>query len=280
MTDGKPGLVKETAEAVATIIKEVSVYPDAIQPAARELGTLVATPFSLLNTALRPVRLILQGINLVYDNLEDSLRRHLANVPPEQVVEPPANVAGPLLLAYPFVESEPDLRELFARLLATAMTSAIQRSAHPSFVEVIKQLTVDEAKLVRSFAERSWLQYPVVEVRVFGGSAYPGFQVRGLLFDFGDVPLSAPLRLPAYVHNLQRLGLVTISFAERVADDAPYVKFETMPEIVRLRENAAAVAQGGSVQAAPGVVKVTPYGALFLAACVNPSFKWAASMGP
>jgi hypothetical protein len=138
---GKLVPVKEVAEAVATIVKEVPVYPDAVQPAAREFGQLAAAPLSLLNTALRPVKTIMLGLNLVFDNLDARLRARLAGVPAEKVVEPPANVAGPLLLAYPFVESELPLREMFEQLLATAMNSDTAGDAHPSFVEIISSST-------------------------------------------------------------------------------------------------------------------------------------------
>jgi hypothetical protein len=174
----------KTAEAVAAIVKEVPVYQDAIQPAARELGMLAASPLAMLNTALRPVKSIMLGINLTLDKLDDSLRRLLADVPPEQVVEPRASVAGPLLLAYPFVASEPELQEMFARLLATAMTSTTQGRAHPAFVEIMKQLTADEARLVRRFTQPFRGDFPAAELRVH--QLHGGYQKRGALFDFGN----------------------------------------------------------------------------------------------
>jgi hypothetical protein len=276
MTDDKLVPVKEVAEAVAAIVKEVPVYPDAIQPAMRELGPLAATPLALLNTALRPVRSIMLGINLTFDRLDDNLRKLLEPVPPEQVVEPPASVAGPLLLAYPFVESEPELREMFARLLATAMTSAIQSSAHPGFVEIIKQLTADEAKLLHSFTTPPRIQFPAGEVHVVSPNS--SYQERGLLFGFTVASPSTPDRLPAYVHNLARLGLVELSFTEQLAEHEGYAKFETAPVVVRLRDMVAQVAQGESVTVVRGVVKITPFGFLFMAACVDPAFKLIAAM--
>jgi hypothetical protein len=163
----------------------VPVYADAVQPAARELGELAAAPLSLLNTALRPVKTIMLGFNLVFDNLDARLRARLAGVPAEKVVEPLPSIAGPLLFAYPFVESEPALRELFEQLLATAMNADVQDRAHPSYVEVIKQMTADEAKLVRWITRADMPEEsaaaPAVEIRLLWPSPRADWQQRMLV---------------------------------------------------------------------------------------------------
>jgi Abortive infection alpha len=51
-----------------------------------------------------------------------------------------------------FASEEPDLREMYAKLLATSMDSATSDEAHPSFVTIIQQLTPDEARILRHIA--------------------------------------------------------------------------------------------------------------------------------
>ncbi len=45
------------------------------------------------------------------------------------------------------------LREMFANLLASAMNSDVSNDVHPSFVEIIKQLSPDEAKILKYFSD-------------------------------------------------------------------------------------------------------------------------------
>jgi hypothetical protein len=61
-------------------------------------------------------------------------------------------------------------------------------------------------------------------------------------------------------------------------DEEGYAKFETAPAVVRLREIAATAAQGESVSVARGLVKITPFGVLFMAACVDPTFSGIVDM--
>lgn len=51
-----------------------------------------------------------------------------------------------------FASEEPDLREMYAKLLATSMDCATSDDAHPSFVSLIQQLTPDEARILRHIA--------------------------------------------------------------------------------------------------------------------------------
>jgi hypothetical protein len=51
-----------------------------------------------------------------------------------------------------FAKDEPELKELYASLLASTMDSS-DSVAHPSFVTIIQQLTSDEAKILRYIAQ-------------------------------------------------------------------------------------------------------------------------------
>ena len=57
-----------------------------------------------------------------------------------------------------------NLRELYANLLATSIDSITAHEAHPAFVEIIRQLTPDEARIVKYIFERMYL--PIITVRV------------------------------------------------------------------------------------------------------------------
>jgi len=67
--------------------------------------------------------------------------------PPDQIVVPKPNVAGPALEALRYTWHEETLSDLYANLLAaSSMDKSTADGAHPAFVEIIRQLTPDEAK--------------------------------------------------------------------------------------------------------------------------------------
>ena len=142
-------LIKTTAEAVRGIAEAVPVYQDALQPAAKELGRGLATVVRAVNVALAPLSALVWGYERIADYLTNRLAEILRDVPPERIETPPASVAGPVLEATRFTAEQAELREMFARLLAAAMDSDTCRSAHPAFVEIIKQLSPDEARILQ-----------------------------------------------------------------------------------------------------------------------------------
>ena len=58
-----------------------------------------------------------------------------------------------------------ELRNMYANLLAASMLKDEKENAHPSFVEIIKQLSPDEAKLLKKISE-SGDAYPLIDVKL------------------------------------------------------------------------------------------------------------------
>jgi hypothetical protein len=65
-----------------------------------------------------------------------------------RLVTPKSTVAGPTVEALRFAGSDPPLRQLYVNLLAASMDKETAHKAHPAFVEIIKQLSPDEARVV------------------------------------------------------------------------------------------------------------------------------------
>ena len=76
------------------------------------------------------------------------LQEKLKNIPPEDIVQPSPRIAIPSLQNASITE-ESEVRELYASLLANSMNKVVKDGVHPAFVEIIKQLSPDEAKILR-----------------------------------------------------------------------------------------------------------------------------------
>ena len=150
----KAGQVTEIANAVAAVVKEVPVYQDAIQPAAQELGKALGTVAKLVNIALAPVSGLVWGYEQIREFTATKVAEKLKGVPEEEIITPKPNVAGPAIEALRYTGHEESLSEMYANLLATAMTKDKASLAHPAFVEIIRQLTPDEAKILALFNNR------------------------------------------------------------------------------------------------------------------------------
>lgn len=80
---------------------------------------------------------------------KESIAQKIATIPEENLQEPSLAIVGPALEASKYYIEEEALREMFAQLIASSMNSEKQDFVHPSFVEVIKQLTFSEAKFIK-----------------------------------------------------------------------------------------------------------------------------------
>lgn len=213
--------VKATIDAVTGLAKEIPIYPDAIQPAAKEIGKGLETVAKAVNIGLAPVAALVWGYEKIKQYLEVTLSKKLANVPKDKIVSPPIEVAGPAIESLRFTENQPALRELFANLLASAMNSDTQQNVHPGFVEIIKNLSADECLLLSHISEDDrhnislGMPFLTILKKIYGEN-------RRHLETLISYDTLTPIQLknigikdselvPSYMYNLERLGLIKIN---------------------------------------------------------------------
>ena len=234
------GEVQGAIRAVTDLVKAVPVYEDALQPAAKELGKALQVVAKSVHIALAPVSALVWGYEQIRDFVSTKVAERLKDVPIEEIASPKANVAGPLLEALRYAGNEPGLSDLFANLLASSMDKRTAAGAHPAFVEIIRQLTADEAKLVALFQPN--YNFPLLNVEwrfkpnqngLTGGST--------LLTNFSHLGKRAgceyPHLVPTYIDNLCRLGLVEIPVHTHYTAQGIYDELESDPEVVAIKKS-------------------------------------------
>jgi Abortive infection alpha len=256
--------IKETAEAVEAVLKAVPVYPDLVQPTAREIGTVMGRA---VHAALMPLRGVVWCFEQIEDFVTAAVTERLADVPPERVQTPAPTVAGPALEALRFAGSDETLRELYANLLATAMDRQSAERAHPAFVEIIKQLTPDEAKILRMIARSGRTPRPVINI---SGREKDQSGRRAYLHHFSLIGEQAGCQhvhlTPSYLENLCRLMVTAIPPYSWYSDPGVYDAVEGHAQVLALKARIAA--DGRTVDIERERFDVTNFGAQFLAACV------------
>lgn len=123
------------------------LYDDTIQTAAKETGKTLGLVPKTINAILAPLRKWIAYREYSVAEIEKILALKLENIPPEKIVSPEPYVAVPALQAISYSIDNEELRNLYANLLANAMNSDTKNSVHPSFVEIIKQLSPLDAQI-------------------------------------------------------------------------------------------------------------------------------------
>ena len=269
--DSKSSNVADIANAVAAVAKEVPIYQDAIQPAAQEVGKALGTVAKLVNVALAPVSALVWGYDQIREFTATKVAEKLKDIPPEKIVTPSPNVAGPAIEALRYTGHEESLSEMYASLLATAMNKDTVKKAHPAFVDIIKQLTPDEAKIVKGFYNDS-ATYPIVNIK----AALPNKQLSEgyvvVLTNFSQIGERAGCEftdlVPAYLNNLIRMGLCEIPEGVSYTSEEWYkplndhMRVKLTQEIYKKQERETEIEKR--------VLVVTDFGKQFAQACCPP----------
>ena len=253
------------------------IYDDAFQPAAHETGKLLGRIPRAINAVFFELdKWILQKEYNV-EQTKQVLENKLSSVDPEKIVSPEPYVAIPALESIPYTISNEELYNLNANLLAKAMYADTKECVHPSFVEIIKQLSPADALVLKEFATS---KKPIaaamfsILLRVKGlhilGQSPEEHSFLELAFDI-QLPNLSEQQIRISIDNLKRLGLISLldfslsgesayAFAKstelysKVKDEfAKLNQSETLAETITTKEKA---------------LSLTPIGELFCKICI------------
>ncbi|NOU47221.1 MAG: DUF4393 domain-containing protein [Bacteroidales bacterium] len=225
-----------TIDSVSGLVKAVPVYQDAIQPAAKQIGQTLETVSKTVNIALAPIKALVWGYEKIEDFITNRVSEKLKNIPEENITTPPPQVAGPTIEALRYSGHDPNLRELYANLLATAMDKETIHKAHPGFVEIIKNLTSDEATLIQVFKGNN--QYPIIDIRADFQDSNKGFIT--IYSNYSHLSKIVVIKrtdlIPTYLDNLCRLGILEIPSGVYLTAPNTYEPLETSLEWESVKE--------------------------------------------
>lgn len=156
--------------------------------------------------------------------------------------------------------SEDDLRRRGASLLKRSADVGHEESAHPAYARIIDELAPDEARLLRAFYREG--PQPSVDVRAAGTLPISSELVAPGITMVGSIAGCRYLdRVPRYLNNLQRLGLIWFS-REAVDDVSEYQVLEAQPDVI------AALADGKRTKTVRRSIHLTPFGIDFCEVCL------------
>jgi hypothetical protein len=156
-------------------------------------------------------------------------------------------------------ESAPSLRERGAELLSRSADIDYEEDAHPAYARILDELAPDEARILRLLRAES--AQPAVDVRaakvplISSELVAPGLSMIG-----AGAGCRYLTRVPAYLNNLYRLGLIWFSRGP-LEDPLRYQVLEAQPEVLT-------AAGGGRSKTVRRSIRLTPFGDDFCAVCL------------
>jgi len=264
MPEGKNGVLKEIAK---------DAYKDLGHPVAAPSGELVGLLPRAIKAALAPVeKWVLQREYNIAET-KRLLEEKLNNVPPELIGPPEAHIAVPAMQYISYCMDNDELRNMYANLLASSMITIVKNGVHPGFVELIKQLCPDEAKILKyMFSYQKTL--PTITLR-YEDDRGQGVNIIQNFSDIGELSKCEndnPSDISKYFDNLARLGLIEYAGElSTLTNKTLYEPLKTHRYIAPLATYTAA--QKRNLKKATIVesyVRLSNYGTSFCSICLSP----------
>ncbi|HAW7512046.1 TPA: DUF4393 domain-containing protein [Escherichia coli] len=147
----------DNGEIVSKVIDSKVVentYNDALSPGLKELGKVGVDLAKTARLLLAP----LQIAATFQDRLERFLREMNERVPESRRIEVAPEISGPAIESMRFLDESNTLWGLFKEILFKSADQKYVELVHPSFIQIIKQLTRDEALLLLKLDVDSFYQ--------------------------------------------------------------------------------------------------------------------------
>lgn len=206
MTDSKD-LTTEVAKELAKQLPVKEAYGDLVAPGAKQAGGLVEDIVKTLRLALAP----LQFAAALQDRYVRFLNEAIRRVPDQNLTSPPPQILGPVIEGIRYEESDTPISDMFSQLLSKAFDSTEVEKAHPSYPAIIRQLSSDEALILRALWERRTA--PPYRRQYTMELAESGRRIVNQVIEIDELPvkiLTFPANINFYIDHLFNLGLAAL----------------------------------------------------------------------
>jgi len=250
-------------DAVKAKLLEGAQDTPAFQAAAEAYARRVAIKQEILLRLFLPLA-VLAGVSREYfeHDFPAEMSERIAGTPEEHLTSPRPSVAVPAIQGLSYSLDEPDLKEMYLSLLATATDNRVSEQAHPSFAEIIKQLSAPEARELLDVLRARAL--PVVRLQWIADPGRGSALMRNHVLPYSAVQGGPPSENPSlsvWVDNWVRLGLVHADYTMHLTADGAYDFVQERPEYIDLASRHLSGAEG--IEITRGIMRSTDFGSRF-----------------
>ncbi len=249
----EPGdLIKAAAEGAAKGIAANTppIYTDLLKPGTILLGKGLA---DVIKLTLAPLTATAWTFDKIAHWLTSDIEEKLKDVPYEKLQTPKLSVFGPAIETIRFLADEPQLRDMFAQLIANSMNKEYAEKVHPGLVEILKSISSNDARMLKYLHGNQKLLY----AKIFYST--PDIDQQFKFVSEVNPQNSKTDEMIITLSNLDRLGLTIVH--DMHASEKPYFE-KTNAEVLNMVPNVAEWQMYGNR------LQLSPYGELLCQICL------------
>ncbi len=233
-----------------------------VQPVTKCIGALI-------ELAVNPVVFYSEIARINYKHRLEQYQKKMENVKEEDRCEVHPEIGVPIMQVLHYTTND-DIAEMFTNLLASASISQLAGNAHPAFVEMIKQMSPDEAMIVQYLSKGQSIGYVTLNAQKKDDDGFITLVLKEVGIA-GLVPLMYKQNSKVYMSNLLSLGIIADSVDEYIDDEKMYNQIIEYNNLKDVKETHESMEEYSSVDIEKGYYYVTEIGRLFINACCNNS---------
>lgn len=194
------------------------VYNDGLKESVKETSGVISLIPKAIKAALLPLEKWTLNREYNLKETEILLEKKLKNISKEKIISPEPYIAVPTIQALSYSMNSEKLRNMYANLLSKSMNIDTKDEVHPAFVEIIKQMSPTDAKILKKFVNNR-PNIPLIDIieRNIENRTY-ALLLSNLtnIFDYDNITISVS------IDNLLRLGLIQIPEGKSISNLSAY----------------------------------------------------------
>lgn len=270
--------IESTIKTTANVLKDIpKVYDEGLSPIVKPTSKTLGLIPRTIKACLAPLEKWILNCEYSVKETELLLEEKLSNRNPKNIVSPEAYVAVPAIQGISYCANSTALRNLYSNLLANSMDKEIKDQVHPAFVEIIKQLSPLEAKILKKFSLLDSYVYPIYKIRIQEdelNSTGSDICLHILSNTQFDIDCQNKNYYSISIDNLIRLHLVTVNYGFELADKSNYDDFENSDIFAEYKKYHRKIVKKENIPLKyicfnRGILQITDFGKSFIKICVE-----------
>lgn len=262
-TKSEISLIKlpEVPECLNTAVENITDAP------TKAVGTTLADVWYLVFGGISHAA---EKKRLRYSHQLDKYRKELDqaidSIPEEKRIEPDIQVTAQALENSKYCIESDELRGMFVNLIAKSMNADYKTTVHPSFAEIIKQMSPDDARVLKTIAPHDAIALVDYIFEKSDESSYSAVLTNVYLSGLPDLDVHQNC---AAISSLARLGLLQIHTDSHIVDKHAYSLFKETRFFKDLVSEACRFYPGKKASTNEYLGRLTALGENFVSICVQ-----------
>ena len=247
----------DVPEAVENAAKNITDYPT--KNIGQTLGDIWYLVFGSISQAADKRRM---KYSMDLKQYEAELNQAVDRIPEKDKVEPSIQVTAQALENSKYCISSESLRKMFVKLISGSMDKRCEPFVHPSFPEIIKQMSEQDAIFLKFMKSNSKIAIANIGMSIPSG---------GFVDLYTDVCAAKPENMSdndcvSAISSLKRAGLIDVTYAQHFTSESYYEPLKNHPYYKSLEGTSS---EQIKIHFQKGQCYLTKLGSDFATACIE-----------